>query len=144
MKLKKYSLIGLPIIAIILEILPYGAICNFATFEGEISRHTYSYFDLTPFGYANFGPLITAVLSCVLLLLALVVIFKQSKVLETIIKVISGIAIVTSLMPLMLGIRFFSVIGALISLVLTLNFCLCFIKDKTLKQSEVGFVLAKR
>lgn len=131
MKLKKYSLIVLPIIAIILEILPYGAICNFANFEGEILRYTFSYFDLTPFGYANFGPLFTAMLSCVLLLLALVAIFKQSKVLETIIKVISGIAIVTSLMPLMLGIIFFSVIGVLISLVLTLNFCLCFIKDKS-------------
>lgn len=130
MKLKKYSLIVLPIIAIILEILPYGAICNFANFEGEILRYTFSYFDLTPFGYANFGPLITAMLSCVLLLLALVAIFKQSKVLETSIKVISGIAIVTSLMPLMLGIKFFSVIGAFISMMLILNFCMCFIKDK--------------
>lgn len=130
MKLKKYSLIVLPIIAIILEILPYGAICNFANFEGEILRYTFSYFDLTPFGYANFGPLITAILSCILLLLALVAIFKQSKVLETSIKVISGIAIVTSLMPLMLDIKFFSIIGAFISMMLILNFCMCFIKDK--------------
>ncbi len=130
MKLKKCSLIGLPIIAIILEILPYGAICNFANLEGELLRRAYSYFDLTPFGYANFGPLITAILSCVLLVLALVAIFKQSKGLETTIKVISGIAVVTSLMPLTSGINTFSVIGALISMVLALNFGVCFIKDK--------------
>ena len=43
----------LPVITIVLEILPYGAVCNFANPEGEVLRETFSNFDLTPFGYAN-------------------------------------------------------------------------------------------
>ena len=93
-------------------------------------RRTYSYFNFTPFGYANFGPFITAILSCALLILAFVAILKRSKGLESAIQVISGIAVVTSLMPLMLGISAFSVIGVLISMVLALNFGVCSIKDK--------------
>ena len=65
----------LPIITLILEILPYGAVCNFMrppANEGDPIGHfreLYSYFDLTPFGYANFAPLITAVITCIILLL---------------------------------------------------------------------------
>jgi hypothetical protein len=73
MKKRWYCLI-LPILTLILEILPYGAVLNFmlpsadGTSVGHF-RKLYSYFDRTPFGYANFAPLITAVLSCIVLLL---------------------------------------------------------------------------
>ena len=60
---KRLPYLILPIITLILEILPYGAVCNFmrpsidGTHIGHF-RELYSYFDLMPFGYANFSPLI--------------------------------------------------------------------------------------
>lgn len=68
MKKRAYTLLILPVVAIVLEALPYGAVLNFAD-ESQTYRETFSYFSLTPYGYANFGPLIAAVLTCVALLL---------------------------------------------------------------------------
>ena len=62
MKKYKITLLVSVIVSIVLEALPYGAVCNFATPEKTI-RQTFSYFSLTPFGYANFGPFITACLT---------------------------------------------------------------------------------
>ena len=49
MKMKKLLLVSFPIIAFVLELLPYGVVLNFANPEGEPWRRTYSYFSLTPF-----------------------------------------------------------------------------------------------
>lgn len=68
MKKKNILFVILPIITLILEVLPWGVVLKFANPEGEPWRHTYSYFDLTPFGYAVFPPLIVAVLTCVVVL----------------------------------------------------------------------------
>ena len=77
--MKKIRLLILPIITIVLEILPYGAVLVFAPSPTDRVRETFSYFSLTPFGYANFAPFITAMLTCVVLLLALISI-KQKRV----------------------------------------------------------------
>lgn len=127
---KKFPMLILPLAALILEILPYGAVCVFAVDEGERIRQTFSYFDLTPFGYANFGPFIAAILTCVLLVLAVVYAVKKSKGLNTAIMNVSGIATAASLMPLLYGINFFSIIGAAISVFLAATFGVCFMKDK--------------
>ena len=63
--------------AIILEILPFGAKLTFALDEGKTQEKLFSYFSLTPYGYANFLPFITAVLTCVLFILALIILFKD-------------------------------------------------------------------
>lgn len=70
-KVTRILLVIFPLAALILELLPNGVVLNFANPEGEPWRHTYSYFSLTPFGYANFGPFLTAILTCVLLALEL-------------------------------------------------------------------------
>lgn len=127
---KKIPMLIIPLAALILEILPYGAVCVFAADKGERIRQTFSYFDLTPFGYANFGPFITAILTCALFVLAVVYALKQSKGLNTTIKNISGIATATSLMPLLYGVDFFSVFGAVITVLLAGTFGVCFIKEK--------------
>lgn len=127
---KKIPMLILPLATLILEILPYGAVCVFAADKGERIRQTFSYFDLTPFGYANFGPFITAILTCALFVLAVVYALKQSKGLNTTIKNISGIATATSLMPLLYGVDFFSVFGAVITVLLAGTFGVCFIKEK--------------
>ena len=46
---KRLLYVLLPIVTLILEILPYGAVCNFANPEGEPFRKTFSYFDLIIF-----------------------------------------------------------------------------------------------
>ena len=75
--MKRIRLLIMPIIAIVLEILPYGAVLVFAPSPTESVRETFSYFSLTPFGYANFGPFLTALLTCVVLVLALISIKKE-------------------------------------------------------------------
>lgn len=127
MKRKYYFYVILPIIAIFLELLPWGAVLKFAGEQNadgtfEYIYHTEPYFSLLPFGFANFGPLLTAVLTCILLILGLIlVIWKKDKILDGI-KVVLGVAIATSLMPLIFGFDFFSVVGVLISIVLILEF----------------------
>lgn len=121
MKLKKSLILLFPLAAIVLELLPYGAVLNFATPEKTI-RQTYSYFSLTPFGYANFGPFITAILTCVIFLLALLYARKGSNRLKIAILNLSGLATVTSLLPLMFGLHYLSPTGVIISLLLALEF----------------------
>ena len=126
---KKLIILSTTLIALVLEILPYGAVCNFANPEGEPWRRTYSYFDLTPFGYANFAPFIVAILTCVLIILIVVSLITK-KQMRTPIFAVSAIATVVSLAPLLYGIRFFSVVGAFISVALALTTVVTFIKNK--------------
>ena len=110
---------------IVLESLPYGAVLNFGepTSDGSIGfiRKTYSYFSLTPFGYANFGPFLTAVLSCVLLCLLVISIFIEKNALQNTAYIVSIFALFASLMPLLLGVRNYSVCGLAISLLLAVE-----------------------
>lgn len=126
---KKLIMLCTTLIALVLEILPYGAVCNFANPEGEPWRRTYSYFDLTPFGYANFAPFIVALLTCVLIIL-IVVSLVAKKEMKAPILAVSAIATVLSLAPLLYGIRFFSVVGALISVALAITAVVAFVMDR--------------
>ena len=76
--MKKISLVVFPALTIVLEALPLGAVCTFAPSPTERVRETFSYFSLIPFGYANFAPLITAILTVVILLLSLISLKKDS------------------------------------------------------------------
>lgn len=115
MKQKRLLYLILPVITLILEILPYGAVCNFANPEGDPWRETFSYFDMTPFGYANFAPLITAIITCIIFLLLVVYCINGKQGLAIKAKNILYVAVVMSLGPLVFGISYFSVVGALIT-----------------------------
>lgn len=130
MKIKKLLLSIFTLVALILELLPNGVVLNFANPEGEPWRRTYSYFSLTPYGYANFGPFITAILTCVLLILAVIGIFKYSKGLKIAMMNVSGFATAMSLMPLMFGTDYITVISFIITVLLAGTFGICFISDK--------------
>ena len=127
---KKLFMLCTTLIALVLEILPYGAVCNFALDEGESLRQTFSYFDLTPFGYANFAPFIVALLTCALTVMIVVSIVSK-KPMRTPIPTVSAIATVLSLAPLLYGISFFSIVGVFISIALLLSTVVAFIKEKT-------------
>ena len=124
---KKIITLALLLSALILEILPYGAVCNFANPEGEPWRKTYSYFSMIPYGYGDFGPLITAILTCVLLVI-LVLSLLLKKNWSRSISIISAIATLTSLAPLMFGISNFSLVGAMISACIIATFVISRIK----------------
>ncbi|MBQ8518803.1 MAG: hypothetical protein IJ455_04240 [Agathobacter sp.] len=122
---KRLLYLILPIIALILEILPYGAVLIFArpSEDGSIGyfRETYSYFDLLPFGYANFGPFITAILTCIVLFLLVIYCLIGKRQLITVTKNIVCIATLSSCLPILMGVKFLSLVGILISLSLAIE-----------------------
>lgn len=137
---KRLLYLILPIVTLILEILPYGAVLNFmlpAASEGVPPgrfRELYSYFDLTPFGYANFAPLITAVITCIVLLLVSIYCMTGNQKWAVMAKNILYVCAAFSLGPLILGISFFSVVGALITISLIAELLL--IRSTIQKQAE--------
>ncbi len=121
MKKFKIMFICSNIAALLLEIFAEGAVCNFATPE-KIITETFSYFSLTPYGYANFGPLLTAILTCVLFIFAIILFTPKVKKITTAAAVVSGISVFTSVLPLiMFGGRGFNLISYLISLLMIIQ-----------------------
>ena len=116
---KRSFLLILPILSLILEALPYGAICVFAATKGNYFREAYSYFSLVPFGYANFAPLLTAILTCVIFVLLTVYCFTGKRSVAAAVRILLCIGVAFSLGPLLFGIRFFSLVGGLITATLT-------------------------
>ena len=119
---KRFLYLILRVVPLILEILPYGAVLNFArpATDGSVGhfRELYSYFDSTPFGYANFAPFITAVMSCVIFLMLLIYCVTDKRRFAVIARNILWGCAVVSLGPLVLGVRYFSLVGGLITLTL--------------------------
>lgn len=126
MKKSRILLLVLPALTLFLEILPYGAVLNFFNPEGEPWRQTYSYFSMVPFGYANFGPLLTALLTCgAAIVLALYSVSGRKGFLQAG-KVILWVATVLSLTPLVFGLSFYSLVGGLISITLAAQLVLLY------------------
>lgn len=115
--MKKTGLVLLPVIAIALQILPSGATLIFAPSPTVTAKETYSYFSLSPLRYANFAPFITALLTCVVLSLALITI-KRNNVSKAVF-IVSLIATIISLFPLIYGVDYYSVVGGMITVMLT-------------------------
>lgn len=126
----------LPIAALTAEFLPGGAVLNFASPEGAI-QETFPYFSLLPFGYGNFGPLLTAVLTCVLLLLSVLYALTGKKAIFGAVKITAILAAVVSLLPLCFGLSYFSAIGGLISLLLIVDsMLLTLFRGKRIEKEE--------
>lgn len=122
LKNRKYLSLVLMAAVVILELLPYSAVLNFANPDGDPFRETFSYFSLTPFGYANFAPFLTAVLSVVILLHILVsVLFKTDKLWKGV-RVEAAIASVLSLLSVAYGFEYYTGIGFAITILLVITF----------------------
>ncbi len=106
------------LLALLLEMLPWGAVLYFALDAGKVIGSTFSYFSLIPFGYANLAPLITAYLTALLLLVLLATLKKTSKKVHTALLLLSALTLFVSLCPLFSGIRYYTVVGGGISLCL--------------------------
>ncbi len=121
MKNKRIVTVLFTVAAIVLEALPYGAKLKFGLDNGETTEKLFSYFSLTPYGYANFLPFITAVLTCVLLVMAVVILFRDSEKLKKAFKYFSVVVFVAGALSLLTNL---TAVAALIAASLALN-CLC-------------------
>lgn len=103
---KMYYLVALVLqgIALILEILPVGAVMVFATSPTERTIEVYSYFSMLPVGYANFTPLLTGILTILIVLLGVIALFKFDKAtcIRKVIFVCSIVSLLFSIVPLFL------------------------------------------
>ena len=125
---KKIIMLCIITATLFFEILPYGAVCNFANPDGGPWRQTFSYFSLVPFGYANFAPFIVALLTCALFCFLLIGIFLKKSFKKTIM-VLAMTSTVISLAPLALGKSYFSIVGAIIFILLASLTCVSIAKE---------------
>ena len=116
---KRLLLLIAPVIALILECLPYGVILKFADAPDSTFTVTYSYFSLTPFGWANLGPLPAAALTCVVILLTLIYVFAPKQGLAA---AAAGLSIFAGLLSvlaaIMFGLEYLTVINVAVTLLL--------------------------
>ena len=108
---KKMQILGIArlmccVAAVVIQILPLGAVLRFGITaqDGTVSFsfENYSYFDITPFGYAMFNYMICAVLTAIASLLSIVRTVTKSRR-QTPVTVLSAIALAMSLIPYIFG-----------------------------------------
>lgn len=114
--------------ALILELLPTGAVLIFMgdPRTGKVFRNTYSYFDLTLYGYANFTPLLTGLLTIVILLLGIITLcrFQKAARARNAAFICTIIALVLSLLPpIFYGTDYLTATSCFISAALLLSLC---------------------
>ena len=129
------------LVGLVLEALPWGAVMNFArpASDGSIGhfRETYSYFSLLPVGYGMFFPMLTGILTAVLLAAALLQWRRPRKKRGDRLFVALAVTLVCSLLPLFLfGADFFSAVGGLISLSMLLSLAFLALANRESKEEE--------
>ena len=121
---KRSFLLIFPVIAILLGLLPQSVVMNFADYDAEtgnvnIIKKYFSYFDMTPFGYGDFFPLMTAILTCAVTLLALIYMFTGRYALLNIMIGTCIAAAIVSVLPVLL--KSYTLIGLGITLLLVIE-----------------------
>lgn len=115
------------ITALLLELLPLGAVLVFAAGPTKRVRHTCSYFDLTLVGYGNFTPMITGILTALAVLLGIIVLcrYGKTKKYKSAVFACSVIAAAASLVPLLLfGSAYMTVVSYMITVLMVASICL--------------------
>ena len=115
---KRLVYLILPVITLILEIIPYGAVLYFGVGTGNggtTVRELFSYFDLIPFGYANFAPMITGIFTCIAVLFLIRYWISGKKKVAIIARKLFLVTAVINLCPIFYGVRYLSFVGILVS-----------------------------
>lgn len=118
---KRLLLLIAPIIALILECLPYGVIMYYAINDGrDRAPVTFSYFDpVVPFGGANFCAPLTGIFTGVIIILSLIYVFAAKQGLKTAIMVFAALGVAFSMLsPLVFGLDTISVINVIVTVCL--------------------------
>ena len=129
MKLKRILAFLFATSALILECLPYGAVLKFAVDEGKTERKFFSFFDLTVYGNANFYPLLTGILTVLLLCLLTIGTVKKSEKIEKSAFLIAFSATAMSVLPILRGWESSSLVGGIITACLLASTLLLLRKD---------------
>lgn len=114
-------------IALVLEVLPIGVVLVFATSPTKQTIEVYSYFSLLPVGYANFTPLLTGILTILIILLGAIALFRFDRAasIRKTIFVCSIISLLFSIVPLFLfGTVGMTVASYAVSCAILLSICL--------------------
>ena len=114
-------------IALVLEVLPIGVVMVIATSPTKQTIEVYSYFSLLPVGYANFTPLLTGILTILIILLGAIALFRFDRAagIRKTIFVCSIISLLFSIVPLFLfGTVGMTVASYAVSCAILLSICL--------------------
>ena len=114
-------------IALVLEVLPIGVVMVFATSPTKQTIEVYSYFSLLPVGSANFTPLLTGILTILIILLGAIALFRFDRAasIRKTIFVCSIISLLFSIVPLFLfGTVGMTVASYAVSCAILLSICL--------------------
>ena len=97
---KAFAMLVIAILLLILELLPYGAVLDFAHMSPDLTVRYYqqhfSYFDPIVYGYGHFGPFITAILTCLLAIVSVIHVFADHRAIRMI---LSATSFLTFLSP---------------------------------------------
>ena len=129
--------------ALALEIPPWGAALIFArpAEDGTIGRfrETYSYFSLMPLGYANIFPMLTGILTAMLLGLGLLHLLRPRRQLGDVLFILDAVALVCSVLPwVIFGGGYITAAGAAVTALLLLAACLLALGNRGGKISKKG------
>lgn len=116
---KRLLLLIAPIIALILECLPYGVVMYYMIPEGK-APFTFSYFDpVVPFGGANFCAPLVGIFTGVIIILSLIYVFIAKQGLKTAVMVLAALGVSLSVLaPLVFGLDTVSVINVVVAVCL--------------------------
>lgn len=130
---RPFVLLAITVMILILEIIPYGAILEFAHMSPDLTLGYYeehfSYFDPIVYGYGHFGPLLTVVLTCILAVFAVVAVFLEGRTVRIALRVASLLTLLFSLTPLLTGC--YSLVGGAISVLLLATCIISLKKEET-------------
>lgn len=130
---RSFFLLAITILTLILELLPYGAVLEFAHMSPELTLGYYeehfSYFDPIVYGYGVFGPLLTAVLTCLLAVVTVISVFLENRAVRIALRVVSVLTLLCSLTPMLTGC--YSPVGMAISALLLVTCIISLKKEET-------------
>lgn len=130
---KAFAVLVIAILLLILELLPYGAVLEFAHMSPDLTLSYYeqhfSYFDPMVYGHGHFGPLITAVLTCMLAVITVIAVFFENRAVRIALRVVSVMTLLFSLTPMLMGC--YSPVGMAISVLLLVTCIISLKKEET-------------
>jgi len=130
---KSFVLLSITFSILILELLPCGAVLEFAHMSPDLTLSYYeqhfSYFNPIVYGYGDFGPLITAVLTCMLAVITVIAVFFENRAVRIALRVVSVLTLLFSLTPMLTGC--YTPVGMAISVLLLVTCIISLKKEET-------------
>ena len=99
MKKNFFILLALTFLTVIFEILPFGVRLYFAHPDGDPILETFSYWSITPYGYATFSQFPASILTIAIFILAAVGFFMEKRTLLLVYAIVSAVAALLSFVP---------------------------------------------